>query len=114
MPNSVPTKGKITTRTSLVEATAREVQIAGFIPGRRITSRALIEPAASRSSLLFTCFKPLKKKNGRSERAATIDAKTNAEVEDSGSTPDEPAMNPPTTGPTVCPSDVENEKYPKL
>ena len=103
MPNSVPTKGKITTRTSFVEATAREVQIAGFIA-----------PAASRSSLLFTCFKPLKKRNGRSERAATIDAKTNAEVEDSGSTPDEPAMNPPTTGPTVCPSDVENEKYPKL
>ena len=33
IPNSVPTKGRITTRTSLVAATVNEVQIAGLIPG---------------------------------------------------------------------------------
>jgi hypothetical protein len=114
MPNSVPTKGRMTTRTSFVEATAKEVHIAGFMPGRRITSRALIEPAASRSALLLTSASPLKKRNGSSESAATMDAKTKAEVEDSGRTPDEPAISPPMTGPTVCPSEVEKEKYPKL
>ncbi len=51
IPFSVPTNGRITTKTSLTDATESEVQIAGFIPGRFTTSRALIAPAISRSSL---------------------------------------------------------------
>jgi hypothetical protein len=41
-------------------------------------------------------------------------ANTKAELEDSGNTPDEPAIKPPIIGPKVWPNDVENEKYPKL
>jgi hypothetical protein len=39
-----------------------------------------------------------------------MDAKIKADVDERGRTPDEPAMMPPRSGPTVCPSEAENEK----
>ena len=98
MPNSVPTRGKITTRTSLVDATARDIHIADLIPGRLITSRALIAPAASRSSCDLAAFTPLNKKKGMTAIAARIEAKINADVDDLGNTPEEPAIIPPSIG----------------
>ena len=48
IPFSVPISGRTTTKTSLVEATASEIQTAGLIPGRVITSLAFKDPAARR------------------------------------------------------------------
>ena len=57
-----------------------------------------------------SCVNPLNKKKGTMARSARIEANTKAEVEDRGSTPDEPAMIPPNIGPNVCTIEVENEK----
>ena len=114
MPFSVPTRGKITTNTSFAAATDSEVQIAGLIPGRDKTSLALTDPAASRSCWVLTSFIDLKRKKGTRDKSANIDANMKAEVEERGKTPADPAITPPSTGPTLCPSEVAKEKYPKF
>jgi hypothetical protein len=114
MPFSVPTRGKITTNTSFAAATDSEVQIAGLIPGRDKTSLALTDPAASRSCWVLTSFIDLKRKKGTSDKRARSAANIKAEVEDRGKTPADPAMTPPSAGPTLWPSDVAKEKYPKF
>ena len=101
IPFSVPTSGNITMRTSFTEATESEVQIAGLIPGRWITSLALIAPAISRSSFDFRSFISLIATIGTSERNARTAAKIKAEDDDLGRTPADPAIKPPSIGPTV-------------
>jgi hypothetical protein len=88
--------------------------MAGLIPGRDKTTLALIAPAASLSCWVLTSFMDLNRKKGTSAKRASSDANKKAEVEERGKTPADPAMTPPSAGPTLCPSEVAKEKYPKF